>query len=474
MLLVRTLGPLAGPLAPDAAGSGILLARLASALSGAASVGLLFAIGATLFGRRVGLLGALFLSVSFLHVRDSHYGVNDVPSLALLLLSLYFGVRLLRQPTPRWYVLAGLAGGLATSTKYSMGFFFVPLLVAHWCARRPPDRRPWDRASLLFLALAGGSSLVGYLLGTPYTVLDFRRFRAGFLNQYGLGNEPFYGQSSEPVPLLYLTSLLQGFGVLPLALALIGLALAWRTRRGEAMLLVAFPVAYLAFLLPKAMFFARFSLPLVPVCCILAAYGVSELADRLRPARRSIGVAALLAVALAQPILNDVLHNRLLLQTDTRVQASEWVRANLPPDSRVWAEDYTVTDVRGRGFPSGSAAPRVERFEDTPEADGARYFVERDVQYVVISSFPEHYVPEEYGLRRLHRSLEREAKLVARFAPGLGGGELPFHLESMYTPFWSLEQWERPGPTVSVYSLAPVAARSGSPPSPQPPSAGPG
>ena len=148
-----------------------------SALLGTASVALLAGIGTILFGRRTGLIAALLLAVSFLHVRDSHYGVSDVPSVALLLLALYFDARLLRQPALRWYVLAGLAGGLATSTKYNMGFFVAPLLAARWPARRLLESGRYGGAPSLcrFLAalgLAGLSSLVGYLIGTPYTVLD--------------------------------------------------------------------------------------------------------------------------------------------------------------------------------------------------------------------------------------------------------------------------------------------------------------
>src|SRR5439155_26062827 len=170
--LTRALGSLAGPLAFGAPGASNLLARLDSALIGTGSVWLIFGIGRALFTREVGLLGALFLTVSFLHVRDSHYGVNDVPATGLLLLSLYFSAQILRNPRHRWYLLAGLARGLATSTKYSMGFSFVPLLFAHLVARwanggdvlsRPSrDRRKGVEARVSSLVSAGWSSGAGH------------------------------------------------------------------------------------------------------------------------------------------------------------------------------------------------------------------------------------------------------------------------------------------------------------------------
>src|SRR5205823_1591697 len=114
LLLARPLGPAASVFAEGTAGSANLWTRLDSALFGTATVGLVFLLGNALFTRRTGLIAALLLAVSFLHVRNSHYGVNDVPSTALLMLSLFFAVRLFQAPAARWYLFAGLAGGLAT------------------------------------------------------------------------------------------------------------------------------------------------------------------------------------------------------------------------------------------------------------------------------------------------------------------------------------------------------------------------
>ena len=478
LLLARALGPLAATFAPSTPGAANLLGRLDAAAFGSASVAVVFALGATLFNRRVGMLAGLFLAVAFLHVRDSHYGVNDVPGTALLLASLYGAARLLRDPAPRWYALAGLAGGLATSTKYNMGFFFVPLLAAHWLAARgratgprsEPEKvaavAPWR--SLRPLGLAAAASVAGYLAGTPYTMLDLPRFLQDFQTQYRFGNLAWLGQPTDPVPLQYLTALLQGFGAIPLALALVGLAVAWRIRRPAVIVLLAFPLAYLAFLMPKALFFPRFTIPLLPACCLLAAFGACELVDRLRPARRPAGLAVLLAAALAQPLAFDLLHNRILMETDTRILANQWVQAGLPPNSRLKIEDYSLRDLsKGtRTYTPNTAQLKIERFEGSPEADSARYFAERNAQYVVTSSFTyERYLlnaprPEqqESGVmyQRLHRSLEQRTELAARFSPGVGGNEVPFRLDDLMTPFWNLEQYERTGPTVRIYSLAPL------------------
>lgn len=479
LLISRALGPLAGPFAADVPGQAHLLARLASALIGTASVVVLYAIGNTLFGRRVGLVAALFLAVSFIHVRNSHYGVNDVPAVGLLLVSVYFAARLLRQPALRWYVLAGLFGGLATSTKYSMGFFFAPILVAHCLASYKTGWGVLDRSGVTALVLAGASSLAGYLIGTPYTLLNYGEFWSDFVRQHGYGNERWLGQPTVPVPWLYVTSLLHGFGVVPLALAVLGAVLAIRSpspeqRRfgwgAEMLVLLAFPLGYLVFLLPKAVFFPRLILPLVPICSLMAAFAVIEVGRGLGARWRSFGPAALLGVALAQPLVQDVMHNRLLLQTSTRELATAWALTNLPPGSSVKAELRSIMDRSTEHVPYPPGAPilKIDHFEGSPAFVTAGDYAKRKVRYFVTSSYayerllgqPPTRSQRETGLRylRLHQSLQKDAQLLATFTPGHGGLEVPYSQDEIFTPFWNLSLYERPGPTIRIYSLEPLLA----------------
>jgi 4-amino-4-deoxy-L-arabinose transferase-like glycosyltransferase len=479
LLVTQTLGTFAGPFGWDVPGSTHLLARLTSALVGTASVGVLYAVGASLFGRPAGLLAALFLAVSFIHVRNSHYGVNDVTAVGLLLVSLYFAVRLLRRPALRWYVLAGLVGGLATSTKYSMGFFFAPILVAHWLASRGSAQELRGRSGIAAVVLAGASGLAGYLIGTPYTVLNFGGFWSDFVRQHAFGGGRWLGQPPDPVPWLYLTSLLQGFGVVPLAFAVLGLVAAGRSLSSEhqrfrwpaeALVLLAFPLMYLAFLLPKAVFFPRLILPLVPFCSLLAGYGVIEAVRWCGLRRRSVVLATLVGVALVQPLIDDVRHNRLLLQTNTRVLATAWALANLPPGSSVKAELRSIMEESTEGvpYPRGGPVLDIDHFDGRPEFDEADDYADQKVQYFVTSSHaferllgnPPLRSQRASGLRylHLHRSLAKHAQLLATFSPGHGGREVPYSQDEIFTPFWNLDQYDRPGPTIRIYSLNPQLA----------------
>jgi two-component system OmpR family response regulator len=212
LLLLRGLGP---PGLVEA--NATVLARLDGALLGTAGVVLVFLVGRRLFDRPVGLASALFLAVAFLHVRDSHYGVNDVPATTVLTLALLLAARAAGRPTAARLALAGLAVGLAASTKYHLGLGLVLVPAAHWLGRQAAGRPLLDGPARRALAGAGLAAAGGYLLGTPYTLLDAGGFLEGFLDQYATAGGRWFGQALEPVPLLYLTHLLQGFGALPLA-----------------------------------------------------------------------------------------------------------------------------------------------------------------------------------------------------------------------------------------------------------------
>ena len=116
-----------------------LISRSLSAGLGTASVPLVFLIGRRLFSTRAGLLASGFLAIAFLHVRDSHFGVTDVPMTFMVLLAFLVIVSMPMDRAPWWMAaLAAVVCGLATSTKYNAALIIAPLLIAVW--QRNGDR----------------------------------------------------------------------------------------------------------------------------------------------------------------------------------------------------------------------------------------------------------------------------------------------------------------------------------------------
>lgn len=425
----------------------LLLGRLTSALLGTATVLLVYRLGQDLVGRAGGLLGALLLAVSFLHVRDSHFATNDVPATFFLTISVLFSARVGRDGRGRDVLLAGLFGGLATSTKYNAGFFVVPLLAAYlWFHRR---RALAPRPALTMLG-AGLLAVAAYLAGTPFTILAWPSFRADFLVQQRFSREGWEGQGPEPPAWLYLDALGSGLGWVALGLAAVGFALLARRRPLAALVLGGYPLAYLLFMFGVKLFFARFALTLLPFLALAAGYGAVQLAAGVpaRPAR-AVLLGALALAAVAQPLQSDLRHNLILAQPDTRILAYTWLEQNVPPGTRIVAEEYSVRDRR----PRGDLADRGRFDLDVVNALGEQplaAYVQGGYAYAVLSSFEYQRFP---GRADTYAQLERQGRLLASFAPTADGRELPFDIEALYSPYRGLDRYERPGPTIKIYAL---------------------
>src|SRR5262249_39256514 len=83
-----------------------MIARTLSAALGTASVLVLFVVVRRLFSLRAALAASALLAVAFLHVRDSHFGVTDVPMTFMVLVAFLAIVSLAIDRAHWWNVLA--------------------------------------------------------------------------------------------------------------------------------------------------------------------------------------------------------------------------------------------------------------------------------------------------------------------------------------------------------------------------------
>ena len=107
-----------------------VVARTLAAVLCMAGVAATYAAARRLWGVREGLVAAAVLSFAFLPVAYSRVAVTDVGALTGVALALLFSVRAAESGRLRWYALAGLAGGLAVSFKYTAGLALLPLGIA--------------------------------------------------------------------------------------------------------------------------------------------------------------------------------------------------------------------------------------------------------------------------------------------------------------------------------------------------------
>lgn len=460
-----------------------VIARATSAVLGTLAVALLYLVGARLFDRRVGLLGAGVLSVAFLPVFYAHLGLNDVPTLAPICLALLGVAGILRYGRRRDFVLAGAGLGLACATKYTGGIVLAPLVAAAFVTR--------GRGALPLLALGGAASLGAFVIANPYAVLTPGDFLDGILHQTSTADEAGgkLGNTWDSGIGYYLWALTWGLGWVPAFAALAGAVLLVRDERRLALVLLPAPVLFLVFMGTQERFFGRWLLPVFPILCLLAAYAAFRAVDagtRWRPALRPT-LLALAVVALGlQGVLYSVHNGLVLSRDDTRNMTREWLKANVGSPTKIvvepvvpdaWAQDIgKPSDLTSNGnrwvkFPTSrskvaedgsliTGGPgrlvNIEDYErttrpelvDAYEAAGYCWVVSGSTQSGRAYAEPAE-VPEAI---RYYRRLRARGTVAYRATPyGDKTANVPFNFDWSFD-FYPLA-YERPGPVMTVYRL---------------------
>jgi hypothetical protein len=483
------------------------LGRIAAAVLGVAALWLLYAVGARLFGRAVGLLAAAIEAVAFLPVFYSHLALNDVPTLAPLTLSLLGSAGVLGKGRRRDYLLAGVGLGLACATKYTAGVVLLPLAAAV-LARYLQGEPNAARDALLGVAIAAAFALLAFFVANPFSLLDYNAFHHELVHQSTLSAES-QGKLGAPRDgglAYYLWSLTWGLGWAPALAALGGAIVVWRRGLRFGWMLVPAPLLFLLFMGLQGRYFGRWLLPIFPLLCLLAAVFVlwsASLLARLvarglaagggvggragAPAPRlGIALAVLLgAVVLAQGLVFGVHSGLVLSRADTRNLTRTWMAANVPVGAKIvaepvspdaWAREIvpghaTATNAyRWHKYPGlllrispsgsllgeGTRVVGIENYERTLSPALIGYYRQHGYCWIVSGSTQSGRAFASGGDAPLavayYRALQREGEVVFRASPYASGkGPVSFGFD------WSFDYYplaySRPGPNMTVYRL---------------------
>lgn len=437
-------------------------ARAWACLAGTATVALAFLLAGRLFPRPAGVLAALFLAVSFLHVRESHYGHVDAPAVLFFVAALWAAERYRGDGRLKSLVGAAALTGAAAGHRYQLAVAALALAVAE-LARRGQD----VRVAVRHLALAAATALATFAVLSPYTLLEPGRAIAQLRWQVAFG----YFPTRNALPLREILPLACGWPVC--ALALLGVAVALRRRTTTAALLLAPLVPYVIAIAGAWRVYARYLLPLVPLVAVFGAGGAVALCARLAGRARSIAIVALALATIADPLARSTALDRLLARTDTRELAGRWLlrhvrpgelvlRGNgyaeprLPPDFakaalRVGVPLATKLRQRGRGLLPFAVL-------DDPAKPGA----ER-ARWVVTSDHPG--IPAWAKTSDAMASFaERSAEPAVRFVGTADAGSAVYErIDATFVPLRGFGVAERPGPNIAIWQVVrpPLAVQRG-------------
>jgi len=447
-------------------------------------------------GRGGSLLATALGATSLLHFSFSQQERPHAVVTSFVLLAVLAAVRLRRRPQPAAYLLAGVAAALAVGSLHNGAAALPALLVAHLARRRKPGGRDgwWLVAALGVVAVA-----VRWLYPFEFAPAPAAAEAAGAGLEFsghhippgsfdGAGFAALFGSLASYDPVL---SLAAGVGLVTGVRRLVR-GLADDTRR-DLLVILACALPYALVLGMYRNTAARFGLPLVPFLAVLGAGGATAVfrafarGGELRYRCRLGAAAAVLLLAL--PSWANLRLGAVRSRPDTYTRAATWIREHVDREREdvvlllSWYQDLPLLEQRRaleanaawpwtspwfdyqRQLPAGASergwALRMPLLADRQLGQLAvepwEYLRALDARWVVVERAAPS--PRSKPLRVAQRTLEENARRVARFSPfadpeqtsGLGYNRFQTHLARPMVG--DVLRAECMGPVLEIYRI---------------------
>lgn len=317
----------------------VLMGRGLSVVFSLASVVLGTALAWRLTRNRwASLLGAWLLAISPTSIWIAHRIRSDTFLVFFALLCLWYALAILERGDRRAYIGAGLAGGLAASSKYNGALILVYPLLAHFMRKgRDGFRDKW-------IYLCGSFSVIAFVATTPYALLDAQAFTEELLGEYlhyAGGHAGMEGNSAQ----WYLSYLLTSEGPI-YVFVLVAIVYAFWAGQRQMILVSMFSLLYLGLIVHFPVRNDRTLFPALAFMAILLCQLLSEALSWLGRQRRAVAVIggslllALVCSSSAVAARSNGQWIRMLTVTDSRTTAVPWIEENLPAGAKIGVEAY--------------------------------------------------------------------------------------------------------------------------------------
>ncbi|MBA7632973.1 hypothetical protein ES703_40529 [subsurface metagenome] len=323
-----------------------LIGRFVTALLGTGTVLLVYLIGTRMYSRKIGLVSALFLGFSFLHIFTSRIIKPDVLMVFFGCLSFLFAYLIYERGKTVDYILAVIFLALSVASKHTTVFLILPILLAHILGSLNRGRKASaivldKRLLILLICIVGGFFLLrSYGILRDLGILQF--LKAAYRN-FRRGEPGRPGPEDVNSWLFYLRTSLSGGMGWPLALcSLAGVAYGiWRHKKKD-ILLLCFPFVFFAFIGSLTYHADHYILPILPFLVILAARFLVEVTFRIVRWKRAQNfiIASFASGILLIPGIGITRYLQIISQEETRIEAKRWIETNIHSGSRIALEHY--------------------------------------------------------------------------------------------------------------------------------------
>jgi 4-amino-4-deoxy-L-arabinose transferase-like glycosyltransferase len=315
----------------------VLASRLISSLFSIFTLPLIFLICRQLFTKRVSIFATFIFTFAAGIIQHAHFNTTESILTFLLTFITLLSIRLSKKNTYTLALTLGIFVGISYATKIvGLTFALIPFTSFVILFLKKTEIQKIIISILIFLF---ATAIAGFLFA-PYQIIDYQQFSSeqDYMQgvTYGKDRPPFVIIYEDTIPYFYqITKIFPfTFGFISLPLSLFGLYFIARKSLKEKsscyiyIFILLYPILY--FLWSGAWYvkFSRYYILLIPFLSIWAAYFLSKL---------NYFFVKVLLLLIA---INGLVFMQIYLQPNTRVQASEWIYANIPNQSKITGEHW--------------------------------------------------------------------------------------------------------------------------------------
>lgn len=397
----------------------IISGRTVSCIAGVLSIYLVFKIANSLWNSRAGLVAASLMATFPLAVTCSRYLKEDSLLTFVILLTVFLTIKAAERGSIKYLLLAGIAAGLSASVKYS-GILSIFILWGHPFICRNSSVSFGSR--ITSTAIASLIVPLGFLIGTPYALIDSPKFLADFAYER---NHMISGHSSAITAASHYWmfhvkhSLLNGMTFLNLMLGIMAMGAIFRKFKFPALYILAL---FLLYYLPAEFVRAkpapqpeRYILPCLPFMALAIAW--------LFETGRETRLRAFSSLMVIFGIVISSYRSMTLaseITPDTRDQAAKWLTQVVEPSETVLIDwEAYGPQLKDTKFKLQYADPTkfiIDLAVDNLKNSSADYLVLSSLHYDRYFSQPG--IPEVY--RNVVRDIFSRYPRVAEFSAESG------------------------------------------------------
>ncbi|MBI5375489.1 MAG: glycosyltransferase family 39 protein [Candidatus Schekmanbacteria bacterium] len=468
-----------------------IVPRVLSAIAGTLTILAVYLLGTRCYGKNAGLFSALFISVSYLHVRDSHFGTTDIILTMAVIISLIAIRKIMKEGNG--YILSGLLAGLATGIKYNGAILVIPIIVAHVIYNIRKNGWMKGIINIKKLLLSGVIMIFAFIITSPGLFLEFATFMkrlifmSNFLREYN-------GFNPEPGRTYFLKILLPiGMGFPLFCLSIIGVFYACIKHTDDDVLILSFPLCYYFHMWDNYGVFVRYAIPVIPFFCIFAGRIAAKFFSKFSEGmsyKKFLYVVVIIFIVMPS-LWKSLKFDSLISKEDTRLIAKRWIETNVAPGTAIYLFGYYKYYFPELNFSRVSIDNDMEYLKKSmayaPSSHSSLYFMsysyllekriipmtksfdvfigtdvtnnyidKQNIKYIVTGDyFVDYYSGQNFMIRPL---LKKKFHLVKEFSPYNNYNKVAKEsyfdpLDAFYLPFEGFEGIANPGPLLQIYEL---------------------